>query len=132
MLESVGSTVLTVLILILMAIPLAALYANVQIWRLWLQDEKRPRSWVLFAMAWAGTMINLASVPIAWLAFRRLVDAPALDPIIALGVLAVVLVAVEFTPIYFWLTIRRRLAAAAANSQRSDGKMVVDSADDGA
>jgi len=77
-------------------------------WGLYLgKDNPKPRSRLLFVLAYVGTLINLAEIPLAWLAARRLQDAPTLGiigGIILVGVILTLTMAYLLIIGYlFWL-----------------------------
>ena len=120
-LEAFGELLVNVVVAILLVMPVAGLVATVYIWRLWRSDTRRPRSWVLFAMAYASTVIDFMSVPIAWFAWRRVINAEPLPSYVALLILGGVLLVLEAVPVYFGVLIyRKRRGIRGSNRTDAD------------
>lgn len=96
----------SVLAAILFVLPLLGLLGTVFLWRVYRSDTHRPRSWVLLLLAGGATIVEMASLVVAWLALRRLLGAESLPEGAVL--LAVAVLALESIPIWYAYTIWRR------------------------
>jgi hypothetical protein len=120
-----GSAI-TILSLILLVLPIIGTAAAWFLWRVYRSDLARPRSWVLFNLAVGATVVDISSIAIAYIAVRRFLGSgPFPEGLLILGIVIVVL---EFVPIWYALNVwnRRRLLAKASFPDESG----VDSIDD--
>lgn len=89
-------------------------------WSLYLGPQNpRPRARLLFVLCYVGTLINIAEIPLAWLAIRRLQDEPTLGVVggyILVGVIATLEVA--YLLIIAYLVLLRRASKRRTGLRR--------------
>lgn len=90
--------------------PVAGILATIFLWKVYLSDTARPRSWVLFMFAAGSTIVSAAGAAISLIAIVRLSG----ESIGLAGglVLAGVLLVLEWVPIWYALTVFRRRRTA--------------------
>lgn len=92
--------------------PFAGTAATVYLFRVYREDQRRPRSWILRLAVITGAVVTGVSSYIAFLAALRLSgELRALPEIAILGLVAGI-VALEAIPIAFALEVRRRRIGA--------------------
>lgn len=97
---------LTLLSIALVITPIFGIAATAYLWRLYLSDPARPRSWVLFLLAVGATTVSLAGIALAFLALVRL--SGVMLGLVGVIILAVVLLVLEWIPIWYALNVYRR------------------------
>jgi hypothetical protein len=98
--ESLGELgfVVGALAIALLVLPFFAILASIYLWRLWIGDIRRPRSWLLRDLAISATVATTAAFGLGWLALRRLLGQPSLGEE-GLVILAFGVVVLEILPI---------------------------------
>jgi hypothetical protein len=99
-----GLIILVITVLVLIA-PFATIGATVFLWNLYRSDPVRPRSRILLMLSTGSTLILIATMPLAFLAYRRIINAPPLPADIVVLLLAIPVLAMEFIPTYFAISI---------------------------
>lgn len=92
---------------VFLLIAVVATICTVYIWYVFLQDIRRPRGWLLWAIALACTMIDIMAAWFGYLSLRRLLAMPLIDwsPPVSLGIVAIAEMVPIFLAFVFW---RRR------------------------
>jgi hypothetical protein len=108
-----------ILVDILLLLPVAGYAAAIFLWRVYLSDEARPRSWVLFLLAFTSTLISTIGLAISALAAIRL-SGQTLGFVGGL-ILVVVLVFLESIPIWHAITVWRRRRSGEIEIHNNNG-----------
>lgn len=103
--SQISETFISVLTVVLLLYPIVGLIGSVFLWRVYLSDTDRPRSWVLYRLAVGATLAAIASTAIAWLAARRLAGGDSLPE--GPYILGIVVLVLEAKPIWYAYSIWR-------------------------
>lgn len=98
--------IVDVLAEILLIVPFLGTLATIFLWRIYLSDTARPRSWVLFVTAVSSTIVSIAGWAISTVAIVRL-SGQSIGEQGGL-VLAFVLLVLECLPIWYAVEVWRR------------------------
>lgn len=115
-------TIINVLSVVLFLLPPLGLIAAAFLWKVYLSDEQRPRSWVLFRLASGASVVAVGSVVIAVLASLRFagVSLQGLGSV----VLVIVVIVMEAIPIWYaasvWRIRRNRNSSSPAPFGEAD------------